>query len=316
MPYTRRQLLCASLLLPIASRAQADTYPNRPISLVVPFAAGTIVDVYARLLAEPLGKRLGQPVIVDNIPGAGGNVGVDRVARARPDGHTLVFSGDAALVVNPTLMERMPFDTLRDLAPISRLISNATVLVTSSATKAESLPQVLDLARAGKISLSYASAGSGTASHRAGEMLRAATGLDFVHVPYNASPLVDVMEGRVTLFFAPLTALQQVQAGRLRALAISDARRSALAPEVPTMIELGFKDFRAVAWFGLLAPAGVPRAVIDRLHAETIAVLRMPEVSRRLAEAGAETVASSPEEFRETIATELERWRRLLQPQK
>jgi tripartite-type tricarboxylate transporter receptor subunit TctC len=316
MPYSRRQLLCSSLMLPLASRAQADPYPSRQITLVAPFAAGTIVDVYARLLAEPLGKRLGQPVIVDNIPGAGGNVGVDRVARARPDGHTLVFSGDAALVVNPTLMERMPFDTLRDLAPISRLISNATVLVTSSSVKAESLPQVLDLARAGQISLSYASAGNGTASHRAGEMLRAATGLDFVHVPYNASPLVDVMEGRVTLFFAPLTALQQVQAGRLRALAISDARRSALAPEVPTMIELGFKDFRAVAWFGLLAPAGVPRGVIDRLHAEAVAVLRMPEVGRRLAEAGAETVASSPEEFRETIATELERWRRLLQPRK
>jgi tripartite-type tricarboxylate transporter receptor subunit TctC len=316
MPFSRRQFLCSSLMLPLASRAQADPYPSRPITLVAPFAAGTIVDAYARLLAEPLGKRLGQPVIVDNVPGAGGNVGVDRVARARPDGHTLVFSGDAALVVNPTLMERMPFDTLRDLAPISRLISNATVLVTSSANKAESLPQVLDLARAGKIPLSYASAVNGTASHRASEMLRAATGLDFVHVPYNASPLVDVMEGRVTLFFAPLTALQQVQAGRLRALAISDARRSALAPEVPTMIELGFKDFRAVAWFGLLAPAGVPRGVIDRLHAEAVAVLRMPEVGRRLAEAGAETVASSPEEFRETIATELERWRRLLQPRK
>ncbi|MFN7445259.1 MAG: Bug family tripartite tricarboxylate transporter substrate binding protein [Curvibacter sp.] len=316
MPFSRRQFLCSSLMLPHASRAQADPYPIRPITLLAPFAAGTIVDVYARLLAEPLGKRLGQPVIVDNVPGAGGNVGVDRVARARPDGHTLVFSGDAALIVNPTLMEWMPFDTLRDLAPISRLISNATALVTSSANKAESLPQVLDMARAGKIPLSYASAGNGTASHRAGEMLRAATGLDFVHAPYNASPLVDVMEGRVTLFFAPLTALQQVQAGRLRALAISDARRSALAPEVPTMIELGFKDFRAVAWFGLLAPAGVPRGVIDRLHAEAVAVLRLPEVGRRLAEAGAETVASSPEEFRETIATELERWRRLLQPRK
>ena len=307
MAHSRRQLLCATLMLPLLSRAQEAGYPNRPVTLVVPFGAGTIVDVYARLLAEHLGKGLGHPVIVENVPGAGGNVGVDRVARARPDGHTLVFSGDAALVVNPILMERVPFDTLRDLAPISRLMSNATVLVTSSSNKGESLQQVLDRARAEKISLTYASAGSGTASHRAGEMLRAATGLDLVHVPYNTSPLVDVMEGRVTLFFAPLTALQQVKAGRLRALAVSGDRRSALAPDVPTMIELGFKDFRAVAWFGLLAPAGVPRHVIERIHAEAIAALRAPEVGRRLAEAGAETIASGPEEFRATIAAELSR---------
>ncbi len=314
MKMHRRQLLAALASMPLAAYGQDSTYPARPIILVVPFAAGTVVDTYARLLADPLSKRLGQPIVVENVPGAGGNIGVDRVARARPDGYTLVLSGDAALVVNPALMERMPFDALRDLAPITRLLSNATVLVTASSTKGTDLQQVLDLARAGRLNLSYASAGSGTASHRAGEMLRAATGLDIVHVPYNSSPLVDVMEGRVTFFFAPLTALQQVQAGRLRALAVTGQQRSALAPQVPTMMELGFKDFRAEAWFGLLAPAGTPSAAIDRIHAAAVSAIRDPEIARRLAEAGAEVVASTPAEFRATLVAELERWRRLLGP--
>lgn len=309
----RRALLAALAAGPLTRLAAATTrFPEGPVRLVVPFAAGTVVDVYARLLATPMAERLGQPLVVDNIPGAGGTIGVERVARARPDGSTIVFAGDAAIVVGQALNEALPYDPVRDLAPISQLLINPTVLVVAPEVPVRTVAELVAHLRREGGRASFASAGMGTASHRAGEMLRQHTGLDFVHVPYNASPVVDVMQGRVTLFFAPMSAMQHVRAGKLRPLAVTGAQRSTVAPDVPTMIEAGFAGFEASAWFGLLAPARTPDDIVARLHAEARACLQSAAVSRQLDELGALPVGSTPAEFRALIAAEIPRWAGLL----
>lgn len=316
-PAVRRRLLLAlaTALLGVSRAARAlDRYPSRPVTLVVPFAAGTVVDTYARLLVEPLAQRLGQPVVVDNVPGAGGSIGVERVARAAADGHSLVLAGDAALVVSPALLPSMPYDSLRDLAPVSQLFANPTVLVVPTTLPVREVADLVELARARPGTLAFASAGSGTSSHRAGQLLSRQAGIELIHVPYSASPLVDVIAGRISLFFAPLTALAHVREGRLRALAVTSRRRVKAAPDLPTMIEAGYPDFEASAWFGLLAPAGTPAAVIARLHAEAAAIAQSPAVRVRIEALGGNVIGSSPSQFRELLAAELLRWSQVFRP--
>ena len=294
------RLLCVLLASQVSAVAQTP-WPARPIQLVVPFAAGSAPDVIGRLLAENFSTSLKTPVIVENVPGAGGTIGVDRVVRAAADGYTLVLSGDAAIVLGTTYGLKPPYDAIRDLAPVFQVVVTPNILVVNKDLPVKSLEELVALARSQPGKFSYASVGNGTSSHRGGEMLNALAGLDMVHVPYTGSPLPDVMAGRVQLFFANAAALPLIREGKLKALAVSSLQRLPAAPDLPTVAESGYPGFAAVAWFGLLAPKGVSPAIIARLEEETRAALAQPAVKQRLVEMGAVAQGSSASSFSKLI---------------
>jgi tripartite-type tricarboxylate transporter receptor subunit TctC len=292
------------------ANAAAAAFPERPIQLVVPFAAGSPVDVLARLLAEGWKRSGFADAVVVNQPGAGGSIGVAQVANAVADGYTLAIAGDAALVVNPALHPEQAWSPLKDLAPVSQLVVTPTVLVVGKDVPARNVAELLALARAQPGQLSFASAGAGTSSRRNGELLKQAAKLDLLHVPYKASPLLDVASGRVTMFFASAATIAPLVAeGRLRALAIAGQKRLTHWPDVPTMAEAGVPQVDSPAWFGLVAPAGTPPERVERLRVEAAKALQDPALAQRLDALGGVLVLSSPTEFRALIASELPRWR-------
>ncbi|WP_326543483.1 Bug family tripartite tricarboxylate transporter substrate binding protein [Pseudorhodoferax sp.] len=272
--------------------AQPQAWPERPVHLVVPFAAGSAPDAMGRSLAESLARELGVPVIVENQPGAGGTIGVGRVARAPGDGYTLVLSGDAAIVGDARFGVKLPYDPVADLVPVSQIAISPNILVVGNAVPAHSLQELVALARSQPWGLSYASVGYGTSSHRGGELLGRAAGLEMVHVPGSASPLPDVVGGRVSMFFANAAALPLVREGKLRALAVSSRERLALAPELPTVAESGYPGFEAVAWFALFAPRGTPPGIVARLEAQARSAVAGAAVRERLQAMGALPVGS------------------------
>lgn len=307
----RRSALLTALAA-LAGTAAAQ-HAERPMRVVVPFAAGSAPDIVARALAEPLAEELGAPVTVENLPGAGGLLGVTHVVNAAPDGRTVVLSGDAALVMpDPSGVRR--YDPQRDLAPISRLVATPNVLVVGGDTPARNFAEWLVWLRqrpAGQVS--YASAGVGTSSHRAGELLAKMTGVEMVHVPSNQSPLPDVIAGRVNLFFANVaTAMPLVREGRLRALAVSSPQRTPIAPELPTLAESGLTGFEAIAWFALLAPAATPPEMLSRWQRAARGAITTNAVKARLQSLGIEPVGDSPDELRATIERESRKWAGLI----
>ena len=289
--------------------AQA-AYPSKPIRMVVPFPAGLTPDVLARLLAPALSESMGVSVVVENVPGAGGTIGVDRVAKAAPDGHTLVMSGDAALVlsggafgVNP------PYQTLRDLAPISQLIITPNVLVVSNDVPARSVQELVALVRSQPGKFSYSSGGIGFSQHRAGELMNSMAGLDMVHVPNPGSPWPDVISGRTQLLFGNIAlALPMMKDGKVRALAVTSTTRTPAAPELPTVSESGLPGFESISWFGVLAPAGTPTAVLQRLEAELQKAMAAPAMKERLATMGAMPGVQNAAGFAQVIQNEIRRW--------
>ena len=309
-------LLSCAIALPLATAtnralAQAEpVYPSKPIRLVVPFAPGSAPDILARLLAPSLSESMAVAVAVENLPGAGGTLGVDRVAKAAADGYTLVMAGDAALVLsgghyglNP------PYQTLRDLAPIAQVAVTPNVLVVGNDVPARTVQELVALVRSQPGKFSYASAGIGLSTHRAGELMNSMAGLDMVHVPSTANPLPDVIAGRVQLMFSNIAvALPLVREGKLRALAVSSLSRVTAAPDLPTLSESGLPGFESVAWFGLLAPAGTPAAVQLRLEAEVQKALAQPTVKERLAAMGATPGATSAAAFTKVIQADMQKW--------
>lgn len=293
----------------VFAHAAGAAFPERTIQIVVPFAAGSPPDVLARLLAEGWKRSGFADAVVVNQPGAGGSIGVAQVAKAAPDGYTLAVAGDAALLVNPALYPEQALSPLNDLAPVSQLVITPTVLVVGKDVPVRSVAELVALARAQPGQLSFASAGAGTSSRRNGELLKQAANLDLLHVPYKASPMLDVTAGRVTMFFASAAIAPQVADGRLRALAIAGRERLARLPDVPTMAEAGFPQVNSLAWFGLVAPAGTPAERVERLRDEAAKTLRDPASAARLDALGGSLVLSSPSEFRSLIASELPRWR-------
>jgi tripartite-type tricarboxylate transporter receptor subunit TctC len=300
---------------PMRAAAQAQTLADglcasRSIRLVVPFAAGSAPDILARLLAPPLAESMGVAVTPENLPGAGGTLGVDRVAKAAPDGCTLVLAGDAALVlsggnygVNP------PYQTLRDLAPIAQIAVTPNVLVVSNEVPARTVQELVALVKSQPGKFSYASAGIGLSTHRGGELMNSMAGLDMVHVPSATNAMVDVMAGRVQLMFSNIAvALPLARDGKLRALAVSSLNRVAAAPELPTVSEAGLPGFESVAWFGLLAPAGTPVAVQQRLEAEVHKALALPAVKERLAAMGATPGVPTAAAFTQVIRADIQKW--------
>ncbi|GAB3761738.1 tripartite tricarboxylate transporter substrate binding protein [Ramlibacter monticola] len=296
-----------------ATGAQAQAYPQKPVKLVVPFAAGGTTSILARLLAERLTQGLGQPFVVDNRPGAGGNVGMDAVAKADPDGYTLLM-GPIGLAINPALYPKMAFDPQRDFAPIGLYAGVPNLLVVHPSVPANNVAELIAHARANPGKLAYASNGNGTSSHLAAEMLKAAAGLYILHIPYRggAPAMQDLLAGQVQMLFDQMPAvLPQVQGGRVRALGVSSTKRSAAAPDVPAIAE-SLKGFDMTVWFGILAPKGTPTQIVTRLNAEMLKVLNDPAFQAQLAKMGVTPMPSSPEEFARYITAETTRWARVV----
>ena len=300
----------ASLLLAAATFAHAQSYPAKPIHLIVPFPPGGGNDTVARALAHEIGPDLGQPMVIDNKPGAGGSIGAELAAKAPPDGYTLFLAGVGSHAVNPNVHAKLSYDPLKDFAPVSLLASAPSVLVVNPAVPARNIAEFTAYARANPGKLNYASNGNGSAAQLAAAMYEYMAGVKMVHVPYKgiAPAMTDLMGGEVQLMFGTIVALvPHIQAGKLRALAVTSRQRSALLPEVPTLAESGLPDYQAGSWYGIEAPAGTPRAIIDRLNSAIVNALRQPEVAKRLALEGAEVIGSTPEEFGAHIKAELAR---------
>jgi tripartite-type tricarboxylate transporter receptor subunit TctC len=285
-------------------------YPNRPVTMVVPYPAGGSADILARTIGQKLGERLGQPVVIDNRAGAGTAIGAKHVAAAPADGYTLLMGTVSSQAINPA-MNKVGYDPVKDFTPVAPLASIPFVLVAHPSFAGKSVADVIAQAKAKNGELSYASAGLGTSNHLAGELLASAAGIKLLHVPYKGSApaLNDVVAGHLPLMFdLQATALPYVQSGKLKALAVTGRTRSSLLPDVPTVIESGLPGYEVSAWFGVFAPAGLPRPVLDRLNAEISAVLQAPEMQKRLQELGAEPEQGSAEAFAKFTRAEATKW--------
>jgi len=312
---SRLFLALALMLLTFAGAAAQAVYPTRTIRIVLGFGPGTPPDAAVRVFAERLSQELGKPVVVENVVGASGNIAGERVARSEADGHTLLFAANSNIAIGPSLYRTTSYDPVNDLKPVSVLYAHPNILVVHKGVPANTVRELVDLARARPGTLNAASAGLGTTQHLAAEMFRRMAGIDIVHVPYNGGNqmMTDLITGRVEIHFGiPTSVLEQVRNGRIRALAVSTPKRFAGAPELPTMAEAGFPDFEVTVWWGLLAPSGTPAAAIERLHRATVHVLALPELRRRFDEMGIEPVGTSPEQFSNMIAAELRRWEKLI----
>jgi tripartite-type tricarboxylate transporter receptor subunit TctC len=310
------KLLCAlalSLLAPLAL-AQAP-YPEQTVRILVGFTPGTAPDVSARLLADRLSEPLGKPVVVENVTGAGGNIGALRVAKAPADGYTLGMIGNGSLVFSPSLYDKLGFDPAKDFAPITQVFVGANLLVVPADSPAKSLAELIAMARAQPGKLTYAHAGAGTSQHLAAELFKSVLGVDIQPIAYRGTTalLPDLLAGRVSLSFGNIVnVLPLVREGKLRAFAVTSIRRSAIAPELPTMAESGYPGFEAVPWFGLMAPAGTPAGVIARLHRETVRLLAQPDVRKRLNDLGLDVLGGTPQEFAAAIEREIPVWSRVI----
>ena len=304
----KRILVALAATLVAGSAMAQSAWPSKPIRMVVPFTAGSVTDIVGRTIAESMGKSLGQPVIIENKPGAGGTIGAAQVAKSDPDGHTiLVHSSGHAL--NPALYPSLPYDTVKDLTGVTPLAAVPNVLVVSPARGWKSVADVIAAAKAKPGQLNYASAGTGSATHMNAEKFKLKAGIDAQHVPFKGTPeaLTDVIGGRNDWFFAPLaSALPLIKDGRLQALAVSSAQRSPALPDVPTTVEAGVPGSDYTLWVGMIVPAATPAPVVRRLHEEALKALNAPEVKARMASLGADVVTMEPAAFNAYIRTEME----------
>ena len=288
----------------------AQDFPAKPVRIVVPVQGGTM-DLLARLVAPLLSDSLGQPVLVETKAGAGGNIGTDYVAKSAPDGYTLIVGFNGPLAINVTLFDKLPFDPVKDLAPITLAVSAPQFLVVHPGVPVSSVAEFVAYAKAQRPSLNYGSIGIGGASHLTMEMFKSAAGLELVHVPYKGSApaVIDLLAGIVPVeFLVPGNVLPYMKAGRMKVLASTGRQRLASTPNVPTMIESGYADFEAISWIGFLAPARTPRAIVERYNAEMVRILKRPEIRDKLVAIDFEVIGSSPEEFGGVIKAEIVKW--------
>jgi tripartite-type tricarboxylate transporter receptor subunit TctC len=303
-----------AILAPHAAAA-ADAYPAKPLRFVVAFPPGGGTDIIARSIAQKLAERIAQQVVVDNRPGAGGNIGTDMVAKSAPDGYTLLMGSAGPLAINASLFGKMPFDPIKDLAPVTLAASTPNVLVVHPALRAATLKELIALAKARPGEINFASSGHGTPAHLAGELFNLMAGVKMVHVPYKgaAPALADLLGGQVQIMFSTMPpALPHVRDGKLRALAVTSAKRSPAAPELPTVDETALPGFEANTWHGVVVPAGTPSAVVARLNREIVAILHLPDVVERFSSQGAEALGSTPEEFAAYIKSETLKWAKVV----
>jgi tripartite-type tricarboxylate transporter receptor subunit TctC len=318
MKLPRRQFLhlaagaAAVGAMPRIARAQA--YPTRPVRAVVAFAPGGVTDTFGRLMAQKLTEQLGKQVYVENIAGASGNIGTGQVAKAAPDGYTILFAFSSH-VVNPTLFARVPYDPIKDFDPVTLAVASTTVLTVNPSVPAKTVKELVDLIKANPGKYSFGSAGAGTQAHLAGEQFRLSLGLDLVHVPFGGGgpAVAAVVAGHTPISFgSPQAAMQHVREGTVRALAVTSKTRSQIFPDVPTMTEVGYPQIEGDSWVGILVPARTPAEIIAVLYRESAKILAQPDTKERLAVLGYELVASTPEEFGARIRAEIEMWAKVI----
>src|SRR5436190_3953855 len=297
----------------LASHAHAQNYPDRGIRLLVGFTPGSATDISARMFAQKLTEAWNVPVTVENVPGAGGSVGGERVGKSAPDGYTLYWGANGALTINPSLQTNPTFEPLRDLSPVARLLVMPSILAVNNDVPAKSVAELIALAKANPGKLSFASPGAGTPQHIAGEVFKSQLGLDIVHVPYRGANFTDVIGGRVTMTFQNAGAiLPTVREGKLRGLAVTSLKRSPNMPEYPTMIEAGVPDFEVTSWFGLLAPAGTPAPIIAKLHKQAVEIVQHPFMRENYGKIGLDVVTDPPDAFATIIRDDTLRWAKVI----
>jgi len=318
--FKRRALLRAlGVLMGVATAtsalAQASSYPNKPVRIIVPFAVGGIADTFARVIGIKLTEDWGQPVVVENKTGAGGNIGAEAVARAAPDGYTLVMGNIGSHAVNVSLFKTIPFDPIKDFVPIAHVLDADGLLVVNPSVKANSVREIIEMARAQPGKLSYASGGLGTTSHLAGELFKSTAKVDIVHVPYkgNSPAIADLLSGQTQLSFATMpTVLPHVKAGKLRAVASIGLARTVALPDVPTVAESGLPGFEVSNWIGLFAPAGTPPDIVSKLNAEVQKIMRSPDVQKRLESEGARFIPMTAAQFAAFQKDEATKWAKII----
>ena len=311
---------CVTLgLTTYTAPANAQAFPNKPVKLIVPFVAGGATDIVARLVAQKLSAAWGQPVVVENRGGAGGNIGADAVAKSPADVYTILVTSGSIVTVNPHMYAKMPFDAKKDLAPITNLASGPQVLVVHPAVPAKNVKELIALAKSKPGQLNFGSAGIGSQVHMAAEAFVYAAGIEAQHIPYKgeAVAFTDLAGGQVQFMVGNIAgATGHIQSGRIRALGVTSAKRSPQLPDVPTVAEAGLPGFENTGWFGFMAPAGTPKPIIDKIHADTVKVLADQEVKDRLTQLGMAPVGNSPADFTREIAVEYERWGKVVTARK
>jgi tripartite-type tricarboxylate transporter receptor subunit TctC len=313
-PMRRCAIAAAVIALCSAGQVMAQSYPTKPIRIVAPSSTGGGIDAVARIVAQA-SPALGQQMVVENRPGANGMIGTELVAKAAPDGYTLVVGFTGAIAVNISLYKKLPYDPVRDLTPVTLVTSSPALIVAHPSVPARNMAELIKLEKSNPGSLTYGTGGTGTGSHLAMELLNLTAGTRLLHVPYKGvgPALTDVLGGQIMLMVSsPLSSQPHVQSGRLRALAVTGRTRVAAMPDVPTMIESGFRDFESTSWFGILAPAGTPPAIIARLNSEIVNLLRRPEIREQIARTGSDPVGSSPEAFGAYIKSEIDKWAKVI----
>ena len=299
----------------LCQMGMAQTYPAKPIRIVVPFPAGGIADLFARVIGQKFNESWGQPAVIENRPGAGGNIGAEIVAKSPPDGYTLVMGSIGTHSVNVSLFSKLGYDPLRDFSPVSLVMEAEGLLVLHPSVPVRNVKELIALAKARPGQLSYASAGNGTAGHLSGELFKSMARVDMVHVPYkgNVPAIVDLIAGQTSLLFATMpTVLPQVQAGRLKALAVTSSSRAPAAPELPTIAEAALPGYSVTNWIGLFAPAGTPRDIVSKLNGETLRIMQAPDIQKRLVNEGAKFTPMSPDEYGAFIKSEIAKWAKVV----
>lgn len=315
IPALTSRLLVAAATVCVAAAAHAQSFPNKPVKIVVPFGAGGVTDLIARQMGERMTPGLGQQVIVENRPGQGGSLGPGYVAKSDPDGYTLILAGSAN-AIGETLYKNLPFSLLKDFAPITRVASIVNVMIVNPSVKANSVQEVVALAKAQPGKMTYASSGNGGVYHLVTEMFKSMTGTNILHVPYRTEPAgrTDVIGGRADMMITAYgVAAPNMRAGQIRVLAVTSPARFADLPDVPTIAESGVPGYNGDAWVGLLAPAGTPPAVVDRIHAEVAKVLAQPDFRAKLGEQALTPIEDTPAEFAAFLKADVEKWRKIIQ---
>ncbi len=298
----------------VVSMANAQTYPVKPVRFVSPYPPGGANDILARIVGQKLGESLGQQIVIENRGGATGNIGAEYVAKAPPDGYTILMGQASNLTINVSLM-KMPYDPVKDLAPVTLVATTPNLLVVHPSLPVRTVKDLVTLAKSKPGSINYASSGSGSAGHLAGELFNRVANVQMVHIPYKgaAPALTDVVAGQAQLYFtSPISAQPFVKGGRLRMVAVTSLKRSASMPDIPTVAESGYPDFDVVSWWGVLTPAAVSKEIIGKLHTEIVKVLALPEIKAKFADQGADVASNTPEQFAAYIKTEIAKWGKLI----
>ena len=313
------KILAGAMLCALSIAAIAQDFPSKPVRLIVPFATGGVTDTSARLIADKLSRAIGQQVIVENRPGGSGNPGTQYVAQSAPDGYTLLLAFDGTMVINPFVFPKIPFDTVKDFQPVTKLGDAALVLVAHPAVPAKNFSELLAYSKANPGKLSFGHSGTGGTTHVAGELLKQRSGLDMLHIPYKSGgqAVVDAIGGQVPLAYSAVAgAHAHVKSGKLKAIGVSSLKRISSLPDAPTFDEQGVAGFEAVSWVGIMAPAKTPRAIVDRLQRDLAAILKDQDTRDRFATLGIEPVGNTPEQFAEQIKADLARWGKVVEQAK